>query len=216
MAPETYLIHDYANSKSGSQIEEVLRSYGIVDQVGPIGTRSSLGEKLFASQESLEYYKKGYPSGNPVVVDARRKEDLRLINLDDYGKLTFHAEKMGRFLGNLIDNGVSLMFIQQEIFKRAVQLNAIVSNPIPGDSWHFRIEIAQPMPESLTLEDLIEIRGILLPVHDLQSNVRFDYTKKCVVCGKYYQAKGKKAIYCSERCRAHVRNQKKKEEMNKE
>lgn len=216
MAPETKFIHDYVNSKNASQIEEVLRNHGIVDPWRPCRTRFCQMEKLFPSTEALDYYKKDYPHGNPLVIEARKEEDLRLITLDDYDKLTLHAEKMRKVLGNMRDNGISLYIFQQKVFKMAVELNAIVSNPIPGDSWHFRIEMASPMPENVALEDLIEIRGILLPVHDPQSDVRFEYTKKCVVCGKYYQAKGQKAIYCSERCRAHVRNQMRKEEMNKD
>lgn len=218
MAPETHLVHDYGNSKSARQIEEVLRTYGIVDPMRPFRTRATPRENLFASQESLEYYKKGYPSGNPFLVDQRKKEDLRLATFEDYEGIIPHAELMGSFLGNVIDGGISLLNFPQRILKNAVAFNAVVSMPIPSDRWHFRLELAHPMPENVPLEDRVEICGILLPLHDPQSDVKFEYTKKCVVCGKYYQAKGQKAIYCSERCRAHVRNQKKREEMklNKE
>jgi hypothetical protein len=69
-----------------------------------------------------------------------------------------------------------------------------------GFNFHINMDIKQ-----VSFRDFILITGILLPMFHDKSEIKLRYTKKCITCGKFYQAKGKKAFWCSERCRSQYR-----------
>lgn len=215
MAQETKLVHDYANCRDAKNIQSLARTRGLIQENKPFTTRRATSEKLFYSQSDMDNYLSVSQSGNPFMAKQRKREDYRLATEGDYAAMLPHAREFEKFLDNTMVMPAALQNFPQMIFKNAVESSLLVCLPT-HDGWKCQIGLVQPMPEIVTLEDLLEIWGILLPLNDPNSDVKFEHTKKCVVCGKYYQAKGAKAIYCSERCRGQARNQKRKEDMNKE
>lgn len=212
MAPEYKFIHSYCNSIDGpGSVQATLINNDIINPNRSFCIRSSPGEKLFCTEEAMQGYQKGWPIGNPITRNLRSEDAVRVATLEDFASLLSHVNEMRRFMDNVRDNGKGLLSLPQEIFKRAVAKGVISSLPIAKDGWHHRIGLGMPIQADVPIEDLVEIIGILLPLHDPYSDVRFEYTKKCVICGKFYQAKGSKAIYCSERCRSRARNQQTRE-----
>lgn len=214
MAPEMKFLHKYANCgtepKKIAQVLERNRFEPTID-----GFRISNCEKAryFFSQEDLERYTNALPSADPFIKEARSREKLHVAQIEDFEMLVPHVQKVARFLDLVMENGRGLLFYSQEIFKRAARAEAITTQIDLSSHWQGRLGLSQLGLSKMTLEDLVEIYGILLPLFDPESDLRFEFTKKCSVCGNYYQAKGLKAIYCSEKCRTRERTQRKKEQI---
>lgn len=207
MGANEVLIHAYSNCKDNPEsAAAVLLSNEIILTERPFSFRSNPSEKIFCSEEALERYMKGYPSSNPFIRGARSKESLRVREANEFSRLAPHINAINEFLKNCLQNPVGLSSFIPTLFRKAVEAGAITSGPISNDNWHMQIMVSTPIIErTLPVEDLVEIMGLLIPLHDLNSNLKLEYTKKCVLCGKFYQAKGKKAIYCSEKCRSRAR-----------
>lgn len=62
----------------------------------------------------------------------------------------------------------------------------------------------------LDITDYVDFTGLLQPVLT-RDDTKLEYSKKCLNCGTYYQAKGAKAVFCSEACRSSYRRRLKKE-----
>lgn len=206
MAPEKKFIHEYANTCGKPDgIEQVLRKYLGVHLTHGFSTRAIPNERLFFSPEESAKYAQVYPGGNPFIKEARQKEVHRVATENDLQLLAVHTGEIRQFLDTVMENGRGLLFRPAEIFKRAAAYGVVVSAPANGDRWHQQIDLAVGVLDRIAIEDLVEIVGILLPLHDPGSDLKFEDTKKCVECGAFYQAKGPKAIYCSEKCRSRAR-----------
>lgn len=214
MAVTKKLIHDYANCKDNPiSAQDVLRSYKVILSGYPFSFRSNPDERIFYSEAALEGYVKGYPTGNPFIKETRSKESLRVMDANEFVRLANHINEINERLEACQHNPFALANFIPDVFKKAVEMGAITSAPIPGHTWHYGIVISAPILERrIPIEDLVEIVGLLIPLHALNSDLKLEYTKKCLVCGDFYQAKGEKALYCSERCRSRARFQTKKVE----
>ena len=62
----------------------------------------------------------------------------------------------------------------------------------------------------LDITDYVDFTGLLQSVLT-KDDTKLEYSKKCLNCGTYYQAKGAKAVFCSEACRSSYRRKMKKE-----
>ena len=118
------------------------------------------------------------------------------MNNDEMKEVTTKAE-------TLIE---ALPYIQK-CLERASVLNVLVLRP---DGWRPRIDINSNTQLGLDLDitDYIDIAGLLLPSITKNETI-LEYTKKCLNCGTYYQAKGSKAVFCREACRSSYRRKKK-------
>lgn len=213
MAPETKFLHKYANCDSDTKkVAQVLEQDRFEPTSNGFLMRCDKKTRYFFSREELERYKNNFPINNPMVKEARSSEVLCVAQVSDFERLLPHVAEMRSFLDSVMENGRGLMFKPQEIFKRAAKSEAITTQIDFSTQWKCRIGISQLGLANIPIEDLIEIYGILLPLFDPYSGIRFEYTKKCAMCGSYYQAKGPKAIYCSEKCRTRARTRRSREE----
>lgn len=214
MAPEIKFIHEYANCGNDAEMLALLMRYNLIRRDGkPFVIRKDTSTKLFYSQEELDWYIKAYPSGNPLTIAGRSEENIRLATCGDFASLMPHVRFVKSIMESLAKNDPTvLMGYAKNMLKTAIETDAIISSPIPDDPWHYQLAASWKMADHiLPIEDMVEIHGILIPLHNPKSDLKLEYTKKCKVCGKIYQAKGQKAIYCSERCRSQARAQCKKE-----
>jgi len=99
--------------------------------------------------------------------------------------------------------GVPPFAIMQSCLKLAVETGVVTCEPL-SDGWNYRLQFTQNLAV-LAVEDYMAITGIFLPMMFSKSEIQLRHTKKCLICGRYYQAKGDKAVYCSERCRSRAR-----------
>ncbi len=102
------------------------------------------------------------------------------------------------------------------IFQKCQRQNFLTIAPLKDDAWKFQVCLAgAPEQGNITFEDAVDLFGILVPALG-SSPVHFEWTKKCKNCGKFFQAKGPKTVFCSETCRSRARFQTQREvEMKK-
>lgn len=204
MAPERKFVHNYANCGDDlAGLQDLLVANRIIEEDWPFKTRGGDCE-LFLSEKGLELY---LTTSNPFVAEARKASRARVASEEDFCALLPHVAEIRGLLEKCTQSYWNLSVYVGQIFKKAAASGAIISTQIKTDSWHHQIELARPINRlGFPVEDIVEIMGILEPVHNKLSDVKFEYTKKCLVCGSFYQAKGKKALYCSEKCRSWARN----------
>lgn len=118
-----------------------------------------------------------------------------------------HISEIKKVL-DLCQDGILPLSYLQKCLEKACALNVLV---LIQDGWKPRIDINSNTQLGLDLDitDYIDIAGLLLPSITKNETI-LEYTKKCLNCGTYYQAKGSKAVFCREACRSSYRRRKKK------
>lgn len=203
MAPETKFIHNYANClASPEKAMRLLSDQNIITANRPFTLRNVKETNLFLDDDALYRY---LNHSDPFIQDRRRNEKNRVFTPDDCSSLIPHIIYCREILDREIGSHFGIMMNLRHSFRKAADLGILTPQPIPGDGYHYRIGLSESPAKEATVEDLVEITGFLLPSLDLSSDVRFEYTKKCTICGNYYQAKGAKAVFCSEKCRSRKR-----------
>lgn len=134
----------------------------------------------------------------PITRKVMDDEDLKSIKITQTG--------IQKFLDACID-GQMPFFEILKFYKQCERKNYLTVNPLQGDMWHIHPTISDAVKfAKIPLTDYIYIRGILLPTFGGKHDpIQFAWTKRCQSCGKYFQAKGPKTIFCSETCRSRVR-----------
>ncbi len=154
----------------------------------------------YIEEESAEYGELPYLHDDDVITPTD------LIFKEICAHLDLHISQIKEVLDQC-QNGILPLPYIQKCLERASVLNVLVLRP---DGWRPRIDINSNTQLGLDLDitDYIDIAGLLLPSITKNETI-LEYTKKCLNCGTYYQAKGSKAVFCREACRSSYRRKKK-------
>lgn len=218
MAQETHLPHDIANMENASE-EEILktsRQYGYTRPGKEYFLFRGSDGIVFPSEQEREEWMKNPPPGStnpfvpPKINSIGMEKYLPSIQkiIDDARALLSSAAKGETYaLAYFLDT-----YFQEAARKRYMTVTSDASSP-----WHYKIDLNDNAKlGEIPFEDFIYLFGFLLPSLSKNAPIDFSNTKICAECGKFYQAKGKKALYCSERCRSRARAKNKKETEEKE
>lgn len=213
MPPTEELIHMYANTRPAN-IKKWNDIFEFYDLNGPaiwhekpreekfIQTRSQKFQKykVFACEEDARRFIELDEAHAAELVTWPERTEYKLIQLE----FIQHIKFIRKILDNIIA-GIPPTLEINAIFQRAIELKIIRLEIIP-ESWQYGLSLndARFTNEITTIEDYVDIKGILMPsISTCATKLKF--TKKCAICQKYYQAKGVKAIHCSETCRSKSR-----------
>jgi hypothetical protein len=157
------------------------------------------GLKTFDFNRKEYHHKTVSVVKNSRSTASKKKESPRQSSIADISQsIREHVKQVRIFLDACIQGRLPNDFIRKALV-RAGQFGYLTIEPC---GWTPKLGMVAGFP--MPLEDFVEIKGILLPLFN-KDNLTFEFTKKCVVCGRYYEAKGPKAIFCSAACRSRYR-----------
>ncbi|MBQ9406620.1 MAG: hypothetical protein IJU37_07805 [Desulfovibrio sp.] len=151
---------------------------------------------------------------NPFVKQDRIKflsnnpSHLLAEIIDELGNALRKDIKSKSIILEQCSNGFQPIIKLSDWLKLAVEKNVLTCSHDPNDDdWIYRIVVTEQLENTsnLTFEEYITLKWLFLPLLTPNAEIKLKYTKKCACCGDFYQAKGDKAIYCSERCRSRMR-----------
>lgn len=211
MPPSKELIHAYANTRITYKPKwnDIFDFYNVH---GPASWHMNKQDRFLCTRTpTLSKYKvfscendaKAYIQ-MPSCVDADfvtwpEREEYKAVQHEFFVHIGYIRDILDRVI-----TGCPPSIELNMIFKRAVELDLIGLETI-SETWLYSLgTTANWQNKTVAVEDYVEINGLLLPtVTDSQTKLK--QTKKCAMCHKYYQAKGAKAIYCTETCRSKSR-----------
>ena len=126
----------------------------------------------------------------------------------EFGKVITAIEKHCCKMRTLLDQcilGIPPKLMVSQILRDLIRMNVLNVTPTQEDAWRFSITAMLASNHScLPLDLYIDLKGILL--HSFEKTpLMLKHTRKCCVCGNYYQARGATIVHCSETCRSRDR-----------
>ena len=228
MAPYKGLIHQYANlpnrlDKDGHQLRRFYAQFGPSGML-PSGhpasscVRVRLLEKP-SEQSSEELVEKKYLaffdqgdadqwrcwfSSNPfnvldeiVTYPGDCEFEKVLIAVEE------HCSQIRKDLDDCI-KGIPPLIRMNGLIKFLCNENVIIVNS-GSDPWRYSFILSPDIENGhLPIKVYIEAKGIFFP-SIMKTEINLKNTRKCVVCGQYYQARGATIVHCSETCRSRDR-----------
>ena len=228
MAPYKGLIHQYANlpnklDKNGHQLRRFYAQFGPMGML-PSGhpasscVRVRLFEKpleqpseelvekkylAFFDQADADHWRRWF-SNNPFSV---LDEIVTYPGDSEFEKVLVavegHCSRMRGVLDACID-GIPPFTSMDGLMKSLCQYSVLTVNP-GSDPWHYTFVFNSNIDDGhLPIEVYIGAKGIFFP-SIMKTEINLKNTRKCVVCGQYYQARGATIVHCSETCRSRDR-----------
>lgn len=165
-------------------------------------------EKVKDDASLLNRIRGGHIKGIPLLFD----EDIIIPNNSIFSRIcdniNIHISQIRDALNKCCEGQVPYNYIE-DYFENAKKLNHLT---ICRNQWNSYIGLDSNVTDGFDLDiiDYINFNGMLQPII-APDNTKLEYSKKCMNCGTYYQAKGEKAVFCSEACRSSYRRKMKKE-----
>lgn len=203
MPPSKHLPHHIANTNGADKNawQQICGQIGLITPDKPYIQLSGRPGRIFFDEEQRVGAEKLSATlcQNPFVGE----EPCRLITGADLSELEKYANSVRAIL-KLCSEGIFPLLQVNHIFKRLSGKFTLA--PKADSPWAVIIDLSdEARSGNLSLQDFVDLNGILLPSLDSSNPIRLEHTKICKCCGDFYQAKGPKAIYCSEKCRSRVR-----------
>lgn len=209
MAAVQKFLHIYANANTDSVMDLVwyfISSYCVKEDKTMPALRHSLKDNvyLFYNEQHLSTWKS---CQNPLLLqdfilicnksDVIYKEAIDLIKK--------HHNLVIEILGEIVRNEY-LASIKSSVFFKEAAAKDLITLSKTNEKWKFNISynVEAMSRDDIKFEDKFNTLFFLLPVIS-KSDVVLEYTKKCAECNSFYQAKGEKSIFCSEKCRSRYR-----------
>ena len=212
------LIHTYANlpkdlAKNPQPLMEFCRQYG---QRNISDTTIPSGCYLRASTGGFQSYIAFFDQNHAKLWIDRQRNDLLdvspMLTPTYPGQYAFekvikaiekHCCKIRTILDQCII-GIPPKMVVSKILKNLIRTNVLGVIPTQVDAWHFSMTASTGGQLQLPLDLYVEMEGILLPSFK-KSSIMLKHTRKCCVCGNYYQARGATVVHCSKTCRSQDR-----------
>lgn len=201
---QTFLFpHLFANMEvTPRELEAFCRQVGLISGTKPYVFLKETDSRFYFDADSLTGVGADLIEGNkfhPVTRTLMKEEDLESLKVVQV--------RLRKFLDSCIEGSLPFLDVV-EIFNDFQKKKYITLGPAAKSPWWCVVEFADCVRlGNVPLGDLINAFGILHPVLAKgESPIKFEWTKKCVSCGRYYQAKGPKAVFCGETCRSRARS----------
>lgn len=155
-------------------------------------------------------YKSQYNGGSKLPI--LRDDDIITPDNDIFKEICrnidLHILQIRRVLDRCSNGEIPYLYVNK-CFKKASELGSFC---VAWKKWDAFIGLNGDIADGLDLDitDYIDLTGVLLP-SITRDDTKLEYSKKCINCGTYYQAKGQKAVFCSEACRSSYRRKMKKQ-----
>lgn len=217
-------ISEYGGGKN------ILRDFGIFENTFSLTFHNQRYYICFSKEEKRFLISDVFFTHNNIYNDNdhlffERGEALKLLPRIDYeeeniitpedcffseicNKIDSHIVQIQKILDEYVVGNLPHKYLYM-CYKKAKKLDCISFKVRKWDSF-IGLDTNVQKGLDLDIDDFIDLTGLLLPT--LQGGeVKLEHTKKCKNCGTYYQAKGEKAVFCSEACRSSYRRKMKKE-----
>lgn len=225
------ILQDFIYSNGGGK--EIFRVFGVLENVFSITLDKKKYHVCFSRKEKeslidgICYVKSGvyndytdsylFEKHHPIRmipnIHNNNGADIIIPEDDIFSKICekvdCHILKIRNVLDECIRGNLPHKYLYL-CYKKAIELDCLT---LFASKWNSFIGLGANVQDGydLDIDNYIDLNGILLP--SLQrSDIKLEYTKKCMNCGTYYQAKGQKAVFCSEACRSSYRRKMKKQE----
>ena len=219
MAPYKGLIHQYANlpnklDKDGHQLRRFYAQFG-PKGVLPSGQPAWSCIRVRLLEKTLE--KRYLAFFDQADADQWRRmlinpfevpEDVVTYPGDsEFEKvLVFfvnHCLRMRGVLDACIE-GIPPFTSMNSLMKSLCKFSVLTVTP-GSDPWHYTFVLNSNIDDGqLPIDVYIGAKGIFFP-SIMKTEINLKNTRKCVVCGQYYQARGATIVHCSETCRSRDR-----------
>ena len=228
MAPYKGLIHQYANlpnklDKNGHQLRRFYAQFGPMGML-PSGHPASscvrvrllekpseqsseeLVEKkylAFFDQADADHWRRWF-SNNPFSV---LDEIVTYPGDSEFEKVLVFVENHCLRMRGVLDaciEGIPPFTSMNGLMKSLCKFSVLTVTP-GSDPWHYTFVLNSNIDDGqLPIDVYIGAKGIFFP-SIMKTEINLKNTRKCVVCGQYYQARGATIIHCSETCRSRDR-----------
>lgn len=211
------LIHRYANLPKDlvtnpRPLMEFCRQYG----QGIPGTDIPAGCYLRASTGGIQSEIAFFEQNHVKLWNASQRKNL--LNVSpmltptypgqyEFEKVIREIEKHCCKIRTILDQciiGIPPKMVISQILRKLIRTGVLGVIPTQADAWRFSIATSTKNQLQLPLDLYVELEGILLPSFEKSSTI-LKHTRKCCVCGNYYQARGVTVTHCSETCRSRDR-----------
>ena len=226
MAPYKGLIHQYANlpnklDKDGHQLRRFYAQFGprgmlpswqpawscvrvlLKEASGVPGEFVERKYLAFFDQADADQWRRWFST------DPYRKLDEIVTYPGDceFEKVLSAVEEHCSLIRKDLDSyikGIPPLIRMNALIKSLCNDGVIIVNS-GSDPWRYTFFLNPDIEDGhLPIKVYIDAKGIFFP-SIMKTEINLKNTRKCVVCGQYYQARGATIVHCSETCRSRDR-----------
>ena len=228
MAPYKGLIHQYANlpnrlDKDGHQLRRFYAQFGprgmlpsghpasscvrvrLLEKPSDQSSEKRVEKKYLAffDQADADQWRRWF-SNNPFAV---LDEIVTYSGDSEFEKVLAFVEDHCLRTRGVLDaciEGIPPFTSMNGLMKSLCEFSVLTANP-GNDPWHYTFALNSNIDDGhLPIDVYIDAKGIFFP-SIMKTEINLKNTRKCVVCGQYYQARGATIVHCSETCRSRDR-----------